>query len=66
MSQEHVLITGAASGIGAATARFLAPRDGILLTLIDRSETGLQDVAAGLGSARVKMAAMDVADPAAW
>ena len=66
MSQEHVLITGAASGIGAATARFLAPREGILLTLIDRSETGLQDVAAGLGSARVKMAAMDVADPAAW
>lgn len=67
MTPEHILITGAASGIGAATARLLAARgEHVLLTLIDQSDHGLQALTADLGIADWKSVTMDVSDPEAW
>lgn len=66
MSNGHILVTGAASGIGAATAKMLALRAGVALTLIDRAEEGLQAIHDDFRSADISVAAMDVADPAAW
>jgi NAD(P)-dependent dehydrogenase (short-subunit alcohol dehydrogenase family) len=64
---EHILITGAASGIGAATARLLAMRgQHVSLTLIDQSDAGLQALTADLGMADWKSVTMDVSDPEAW
>jgi NAD(P)-dependent dehydrogenase (short-subunit alcohol dehydrogenase family) len=64
--EDVALITGAASGIGAATARRLV-QDGIGgLALVDRDASRLADVASALGSARVLTLAHDVADEAAW
>lgn len=66
-TSEHIaLVTGAASGIGAATARRLA-QDGVGgLVLVDRDSVRLADVASALGPARVLMRAHDVVDEAAW
>lgn len=59
------LITGAASGIGAATARRLAGE--CALALIDRDAAGLAKVAETLPHPdRIFSAAHDVADEAAW
>ena len=60
---RKALVTGAASGIGAATARLLAERGAAELVLTDLSREGLD----GLDLAcRVKRIAGDVADPAHW
>ena len=47
MKNKVVIITGASSGIGAATARALAQR-GCRLTLAARSEDKINDLAASL------------------
>ncbi len=62
------LITGAASGIGAACARALANKATGGLVLIDVDERRLEATADGLVSApeRVSTMAFDVADPARW
>ena len=67
MRQEHILITGAASGIGAATARLLAARgEAVSLTLVDQADAGLKVLTTGLGAADWKSVTMDVSDPEAW
>lgn len=61
-STRHVLVTGAASGIGAATARRLAGA-GDRLVLVDRNEEGLRSLALD-GSHEI--VGGDVADPELW
>ncbi|MFT4280308.1 SDR family NAD(P)-dependent oxidoreductase [Microbacterium sp.] len=56
-----VVITGAAGGIGAGIARGLAAA-GLRLVLVDRNETALAELAAGLPGAPLTVAG-DVADP---
>jgi NAD(P)-dependent dehydrogenase (short-subunit alcohol dehydrogenase family) len=61
-----VLVTGAASGIGAAIARLLAAEGAGGLVLTDRDTAGLQRIAARLAAAcPVETAVADLADPAA-
>jgi NAD(P)-dependent dehydrogenase (short-subunit alcohol dehydrogenase family) len=57
------LVTGAASGIGAACAQWLARRGVAELVLVDRDEEGM---AALELDCRVRRFAGDVADPALW
>ena len=60
---NSILITGAGSGIGAATARALADREGIRLILLGRREKPLHDVLASLPAHREHvMVSMDVVD----
>jgi len=61
MDGRHVLVTGAASGIGRATAHLLA-RLGARLTLIDRDEEGLQGTLEGLGDGGHLVLAADLRD----
>lgn len=69
MAGEHdflnrtALITGAASGIGAATAHWLAARGIAQLVLIDRDEAGLAALALPCAT---RTYAGDVADEALW
>lgn len=60
----RVLITGAGSGIGAATARLLADR-GVRVAILDRNGAAASDLAAALGEETALGAAGDVTDPAA-
>jgi short-subunit dehydrogenase len=62
-TKSTVLITGAAHGIGRATARALASR-GFAVGLIDRDAGALQELARELagGNAEVAVAAADVTD----
>ncbi|HYE58516.1 MAG TPA: SDR family oxidoreductase [Rhodothermales bacterium] len=63
VSEQTLVITGATSGIGLATARMAAQR-GARVFLIARDETALRQVSEGLRAegARVATAALDVAD----
>lgn len=58
------LVTGAASGIGAATARLLHAR-GAEVVLADVDEAGATRLAAELGG-RTSVVVLDVADEAGW
>ncbi|MEQ9662350.1 MAG: SDR family oxidoreductase [Parasphingopyxis sp.] len=60
-STKTTLITGAASGIGLATARLVADRGGALI-LVDRDRHALHDNWEGLA----ELHAGDVADPDFW
>ncbi len=60
---RSVLITGAASGIGAACARWLAAQGAQRLVLIDRDRDGLEALKLDTATERF---AFDVADPAKW
>ncbi len=62
------LVTGAASGIGAACARRLS-QDGVRrMLLVDRDAAGLDAIAHALSAQGIEVLARahDVADPAAW
>ncbi len=63
LSEQTVLITGAAQGLGAAVARVFG-RSGARLILMDRDEAGLAAVANGIGGA-VETHAVDLSDAAA-
>lgn len=65
-TQRVAVVTGAAAGIGAATARRLA-QDGVAVFLIDRSPSvvNLRDAFRAEGL-RVQAAVMDVSDESAW
>jgi NAD(P)-dependent dehydrogenase (short-subunit alcohol dehydrogenase family) len=58
-----ILVTGAASGIGLATARYLADHGAGLLILVDRDAQGLESLSLG---GEVVRAAGDVSDPRFW
>ena len=61
-----ILITGAASGIGRATAIAASEAGAGELILIDLNSDGLTETAALCGNANVTTHAMNVADPEAW
>lgn len=65
LSQQRIVITGASSGIGLATARLAVDR-GAAVVLAARNEAALNDIAASLRarSGRVAVCAADVAEPA--
>jgi NAD(P)-dependent dehydrogenase (short-subunit alcohol dehydrogenase family) len=64
-AKRHILVTGAGSGLGEATARLLA-RQGHALTLVGRRESRLQTVAAALaGQTEVHCQVCDIGDPGA-
>ena len=60
---RRALVTGAASGIGAATARWLDSHGIAELVLFDQDRAGLEALDLGCRTARVHG---DVADPSAW
>lgn len=62
-SGKSVLITGAASGIGAACAAWLDTRRASRLVLVDRDAEGLKRSASGKD---IQLFAGDVADPVLW
>ena len=64
LRSKHVLVTGAARGIGAAIARTLADEDATI-TLLGRHEGSLEDLRAklGRGSHRHGLVVADVTDP---
>lgn len=62
-SGRIILITGAASGIGAACAAWLADHGAARLVLIDRDEAGLASLDL---VCETQVYAGDVADPALW
>lgn len=65
MTQRSIFITGAAAGIGAATARRFASL-GWFVGLYDVDQAGVERLAAELGADRAQAGRLDVADGAAW
>jgi 2-keto-3-deoxy-L-fuconate dehydrogenase len=66
-SKEHVaLVTGAASGIGAATVKMLAARGVGAFVLVDRDEVALAAVVKTLSGVAVLQRVHDVADQVGW
>jgi 2-keto-3-deoxy-L-fuconate dehydrogenase len=67
-SESVALLTGAASGIGAAAARELSDEGVRRLVLVDRNAAGLAEIEAALKrqGAEVLSCVQDVADEAAW
>lgn len=66
MAERVALVTGAASGIGAATVAALVADGCDGLVLVDRDTDRLVALADGLPGAQVLALPMDVADEAAW
>jgi len=60
MALAHVVITGASSGIGAATARRYAKASNFRLTLIARRREKLEDLQKELGRDKVSILPLDV------
>ena len=60
LADKVVIVTGAASGIGAAIARALAAEGAALLLLTDRDDAGCRGLAAALGVASFTA---DLTDP---
>ena len=65
MEQQTIFITGAAAGIGAATARRFA-RGGWLVGLADRDAEGLRRLADELGASQCRVHVLDVTDADAF
>jgi NAD(P)-dependent dehydrogenase (short-subunit alcohol dehydrogenase family) len=65
LGRQAVIVTGAASGIGAAIARMLVAEGAGGLVLTDRDGPGLARVAAGLTAVPVETLVADLADTAA-
>ncbi|HAY08224.1 MAG TPA: SDR family oxidoreductase [Hyphomonas sp.] len=63
--RKSIFITGAASGIGAETARYFAKK-GWFCGLYDINEMGLKSVAAEIGAANCHTARLDVTTRADW
>lgn len=65
MTQRSIFITGAAAGIGAATARRFAAR-GWFVGLFDVDVAGVERLAAELGAGRSLAGKLDVTSAAEW
>lgn len=65
MSRSSIFITGAAAGIGAATARLFAAQ-GWFVGLFDIDETGVQRLQQELGANCSYAAKLDVCNPQEW
>jgi meso-butanediol dehydrogenase/(S,S)-butanediol dehydrogenase/diacetyl reductase len=61
-SERTVIVTGGASGIGAATVR-RAHAEGAAVVIVDNDEAGARQLAAELGAERAMAFGVDVADP---
>lgn len=65
IGRKSIFITGAASGIGAATAKLFADRSWFV-GLYDVNEAGLKEVAAEIGEENCIYGKLDVRDRADW
>jgi len=68
LQTASILVTGAASGVGAACARRLIDRGAVRLALLDRNSAALADLADALERPGVQIIRLtqDLADPVEW